>query len=177
MAELLPPNATTLERQLAAVTARLDNLATPLRDLVNPSTCPAALLPWLASALSVDSWSDSWTEAQKRAVIAAWYQVHRKKGTLSSVRAALQALGVRAGIIEWWQDAPRSVPHTFRVDVDTEDVGMSRNLYDSIEQQLVSVKPVRSHFTVRLIATARPSIFMGTVCHDAVITTIYPQIT
>lgn len=175
MDNLLPPNATVLERNVAAINALLGELATPLRDLMNPATCPAALLPWLASALSVDSWNDAWTEAQKRAVIAASYQVHRKKGTLASVRAALASLDVSADIIEWWQEAPQAAPYTFRVDVDTEDVGMAADFFGSIEQQINAVKPVRSHFKVRLIAKPRGQLFIGTGCHDAVITTIYPH--
>lgn len=175
MDNLLPPNASLLERNLATVNARLGELPAPMRDLMNPHACPAPLLPWLAWALSVDSWDDAWSEAQKRAVIAASYQVHRKKGTLGAVQAALDALAVSAEVVEWWQETPRGVPGTFRVDVDTEGVGMADSFAQSIERQVVTVKPVRAHFTVRLVAKARPSFFVGSAYQDIITTTIYPK--
>lgn len=175
MINLLPPNTTPLERNLAAANARLGDLATPLRDLMNPATCPAALLPWLASTMSVDTWVDTWTEAQKRAVIAASYQVHRKKGTLASLRAALAALGVVGKVVEWWEETPKATPYTFCIDIDTEDVGMVGGFLRSVEQQIAAVKPVRSHFTVRLTATTRPKIHIGAAFQDVIITTIYPS--
>lgn len=175
MANLLPPNATQLERNLAAVNAALGELATPLRDLLNPTTCPARLLPWLAYATSVDLWNDTWTEEQQRAVIASSYLVHSRKGTLSAILAALEALGVTADVIEWWQTTPKGAPYTFVVDVDTEPAGMRAAFLASIEQQIAAVKPVRSHFKVRLTAAARPEVHVGLACHDTVITTIYPK--
>ena len=45
---LLPPNASALERKLEQATLRLGTLPVPLRELWNPDTCPAHLLPWLA---------------------------------------------------------------------------------------------------------------------------------
>ena len=175
MANLLPANATPLERNLAAASAPLGDLPVPLNDLMNPATCPAPLLPWLASALSVDSWTASWTDAQKRAVIAASYQVHRKKGTLAALRAALLSLNVSAEVVEWWQAVPQAAPYTFQVDIDTEGVGMLTTFLASVEQQIAAVKPVRAHFTVRLAATARPAIHVGAGYQDVVITTIYPR--
>ena len=53
--DLLPANATPLERALAETTARLSDVAVPIRDLWSPENCPTELLPWLAWALSVDS--------------------------------------------------------------------------------------------------------------------------
>lgn len=175
MADLLPPNATALERNVATVNARLGDLAAPLRDLMNPATCPAALLPWLASALSVDYWDESWTESQKRGVIAASIKVHRHKGTLAAVKAALASLEVVAEIVEWFNETPQAAPYTFRVDVDTEGAGMLAPFLASVEQQITGAKNVRSHFTVRLIAVTRPSVHIGVAVHDLVITTIYPK--
>lgn len=94
---LLPPNATTAERALEQVTAerlcQLDAGAELIGTLWNPQTCPAALLPWLAWALSVDEWNSDWPEETKRAVCAESAELHRIKGTPAAVKKALQAMG------------------------------------------------------------------------------------
>ncbi|MEJ1412787.1 MAG: phage tail protein I [Candidatus Sedimenticola sp. (ex Thyasira tokunagai)] len=94
MTSLLPPNATDLERNAeAAINQAIEQIDVPLRTLWNPAICPLDLLPWLAWALSVDEWDSSWTEATKRAVLAASVEVHRHKGTTASLRSALVAMG------------------------------------------------------------------------------------
>lgn len=90
---LLPPNATALERALEEVTARAAQVAVPVEDLWNPQDCPAAVLPWLAWALSVDVWDASWSEDVKRTVIAESIAIHRRKGTVWAVREALRTAG------------------------------------------------------------------------------------
>jgi phage tail P2-like protein len=105
---LLPISASPRERAL--LTAELARLSvhTPERiaTIWNPATCPAALLPWLAWAVSVDVWDATWSEATKRAVIAAAPAVHRLKGTRVAVRRALDALRIRTDIVEWWETEP-----------------------------------------------------------------------
>ena len=91
---LLPNNATPQELALEQTTARGADVGAPIRPLWNPATCPAALLPWLAWALSVDEWEPTLTEAQQRAVIAASVGVHRRKGTVGAVRDAIAAAGL-----------------------------------------------------------------------------------
>ncbi len=90
---LLPPSRTSTEEAVDLATARIGAVPVPIEDLWRPETCPAALLPWLAWALSVDDWRSDWTEERKRTVIAASVGVHRIKGTLASVKAALVASG------------------------------------------------------------------------------------
>ena len=48
MGSLLPPNTSALERAAANVCAY--DIPLYLADLYDPSTCPAAVLPWLAWA-------------------------------------------------------------------------------------------------------------------------------
>lgn len=72
---------------------RPDPARLPIRDLWNPATCPAAALPFLAWALSVDTWDPSWTEEQKRATIAGSIALHQRKGSVASVKNALAAAG------------------------------------------------------------------------------------
>lgn len=94
-AGLLPCNAQPLERALEDVAGTAIEAVDVerVRTLADPGTCPAPLLPWLAWALSVDEWDGAWPEAVQRAVIAASVAVHRHKGTVGSVRAAIAAAG------------------------------------------------------------------------------------
>lgn len=93
MSSLLPVNSTALERALEQ-TGRLDHLSPEvIRSLWNPATCPEDLLPWLAWALSVDFWEDTWPLERQRAVIAGSIAWHRKKGTPWALKEALAAMG------------------------------------------------------------------------------------
>lgn len=113
---LLPKNATKLERTAAALLLeRVDRMPMLIDTLWTPQGCPVELLPFLAFAVSVDVWEETWPESVKREVIAAAPLVHRKKGTLAAVETALKALGIRAQTQEWWQSVPSARRGTFKV--------------------------------------------------------------
>lgn len=101
-ATLLPPNATALERALAA-SAPLD-LPVRIGTLWNAETCPAELLPWLAWALSVDFWSLAGNEAQQRGLIANAITWHRKRGTPWALKQALATVGYPGSTLIEYQD-------------------------------------------------------------------------
>lgn len=85
--DLLPPNATPLEKALAGPTGRLDNaIDVPIDTLLNAWTCPADFLPWLAWHLSLDLWDWKWDEFKKRSVISKAIELARSKGTLNGLR-------------------------------------------------------------------------------------------
>lgn len=91
---LLPPNASETERAISTVVAeRTQSISAPIDQLWNADTCPVALLPWLAWAFSVETWEHGWSEDVKRNVIRSSIQVHRQKGTVQSVKAALKSAG------------------------------------------------------------------------------------
>ncbi|MGZ4953579.1 MAG: phage tail protein I [Methylobacter sp.] len=171
---LLPPNATAQEIALSGAIARISDVPVPNRDLYNPSLCPVALLPWLAWAFSLDDWDPSWSEAQKREAITGSIYVHRHKGTVGAVHEVLRASSASIGITEWFQDTPPSAPHTFRVDVEIEDRGIDQGTLDTIERQLTSVKPVRSHFTTRIIGRSTAMQCLGIAVFSGESTEILP---
>lgn len=119
---LLPPNRQPLETALERVLHHKYSTRTPelIADAHDPQRCPAHLLPWLAYAESVDVWSDDWTEARKRTVIAASLPIHRIKGTRGAIELALAALGQTAELIEWWETPGQQPPCTAILRFDAE---------------------------------------------------------
>lgn len=172
---LLPPNATPLERALEAATRRIDAIPAPLRDLWNPATIPAPLLPWLAWGLSVDVWDAAWTEARKRAVVAASIAVHRRKGTAAAVRVALAALDYDTQLIEWFHTTPTAPPYTFAVEATLDARGIDPALWDDIERTALGAKNVRSHLTsIRLVHTSPSPLVLAAAITAAETITIQP---
>lgn len=163
-ASLLPPNATARERAVEGADAAVGDLdvaqVTRVRD---PAEAPAAYLPYLAWERSVDVWDPAWPEATKRAVVEAAPEVHRHKGTVHAVEVALGALGVDADVVEWWQQAPRGAPYTFKVTAYAR-----ARLYDGplLDARLIKVvfasilhaKPVSRAFDLTVTATLQSTL-------------------
>lgn len=144
---LLPWNASAQERALEAATARVSDVPVPVRDMWDPDTCPAELLPWLAWAMSVDQWDTSWTDEQKREAVKSSFYVHRQKGTVSAVRAALTALGLDVRIVEWFDDVPAGEPYTFRVEIIVTDAALTQHHLGKALEVIDGAKNLRSHLT------------------------------
>lgn len=173
---LLPPNASPLEKALESAVVT-PPLPVPLRSLWSPQTCPAALLPWLAWGLSIDSWDATWPEEVQRAVVASAISVQRRKGTVDAVRRAVASFGGSMSLREWWQSSPRGDPHTFTLILAVAGAGSASvpaSLIDAIISEVGRVKPCRSHFTftlalesmgqIGLIAAVRPTTYARLSC-------------
>lgn len=175
---ILPRNATPIERALlAAELARVATVdPTVIVRIWNPATCPPELLAFLAQAVSVDVWSDSWSEAQKRAVIAASPSVHRLKGTLGAVKRALSAFDIEANVIEWWVDDSRR--GTFRIEIIYQNGGP---VYDPVAngfaiQSVTAAKPKSRVFSARAILRARGGVFVGAFAQLQFVAVAHPYI-
>jgi len=155
--DLFKPNATKLERALGMAVIGGGPDLTPVSQLMNPETCPEALLPWLAWAFSVDVWEPRWPLAQRRAAVAEAVALHRVKGTKSSAIRALRALGIEPEISEWFEYG--GPPFTFRVVArptvdligDETQPFLSAPLRDQIEAVLEATKPVRAHMDLTFL--------------------------
>lgn len=157
---LMPPSATIVERAMEMAAARIESVPTPARHMWNPQTCPAQLLPWLAWAFSVDEWDTTWTEAQKRATIAASYNVHRRKGTIGAVKRALGALGLDIQIVEWFQETPKEDPYTFRIALGSGAEGAPQDKLLKLLAVLNSAKNLRSHLrSIDLTVESKSNLF------------------
>ncbi len=178
MNSLLPPNATPQETAIEAATARIADVPVPNASLWTPATCPAALLPWLAWALSVDEWDGTWPEERQRAVIAASVGVHRRKGTRGAVVAALAAAGYGdATVVERFgrdlYDGARQ--HNGTIDHAPADhwaeyrVTLTRPISnaqaDRVRSILASVAPLRSRLKL-LSYQAVANLYDAGIRHD-----------
>lgn len=158
VASLLPNNATGAELALEHSTARVGSVPVPVRDLWNPDTCPADLLPWLAWALSVDEWDAGWPDTAKRETIRQSVLIHRRKGTLAAVQAAVSAAGLgNAQVIEGFGTKfhdglslhDQTIDHSssdhwaeYRVLLDRP---VSNAQADQVRSILSKIAPARSH--------------------------------
>lgn len=160
-ATLLPPNASPQERAL--VRAAVQPLPVRITDLWNPDTCPADLLPWLAWALSIDTWKPYWPESIKRARIRVAIEVQRAKGTVKAVRQVVQSFGGSVELTEWFQTEPTGTPHTFQMVLALANASggeTSAQFVDDVIAEVVQTKPARSHFTFTQGVEARGRVGM-----------------
>lgn len=164
MSDLLPYNATDAERALAETTARISNVPVVVREVCNPDTCPANVLPWLAWAFSVDDWDSNWTEQQKRNVIKQSVYSQRIKGTIGAVTRQLAALGYTIQILEWWQQEPEGEPYTFDVYITASQYPLTVRDYNKILEVINTNKNLRSHMgQVTVIAQSLSNVTCATV--------------
>lgn len=139
---VLPPNASALEVALDQSMARAFPSDLGLEFSWSAQDCPAPLLPFLAWALSVDVWKDSWAEPTKRSVIASSVFVHRHKGTAAAVTKALDALNYGVELSEWFEHD--GDPYTFRAEVRLDRDWLSPLATQSIFETIEATKNARS---------------------------------
>ncbi len=175
MNDLLPPNATKQERDMANATSRISNVPSPLRPLWNPDTCPVDLLPWLAWALSVDVWVPTWTETTKRAVVRTAVDTARRKGTKQAVTDALDAIGAGVVITEWFEKSPVGTPHTFTISIVAQDTSLEAQAV--MVQEINRTKPLRSHYDIIFGTAGTASLNIVSLGRVAVFTRLDGQAT
>lgn len=146
---------------MAGAVARISDVPVPNKSLYDPATCPAALLPWLAWAFSVDEWNPNWSETQKRGAISSSVYVHRHKGTIGAVKAALSALGVGVQLQEWFNQIPSGAPYTYQLQLEVTEAGITQAAYEQLQDVVDGTKNIRSHLDKiipRIISRSGPVI-------------------
>ncbi len=161
MSNILPPNASSLERHVAKLTERLEQYPTDFQHTWHPDLCPVELLPWLAWAFSVDEWDANWSEAQKRKAINDSVFIHQHKGTRAAVERALSALPVESNIIEWFEQHPPANPYTFFIE--TTPSSISASLADTLIRLVNAAKNLRSHYILLSDVYVEGNQFVGGV--------------
>lgn len=174
---LLPPNASQLLRDLETVFGDSFDLPTLNRYVVNPDLAPAHILPWLAWALSVDDWSDSWSEQIRRNVIKASVEVHRKKGTIGALKKALQAFNYENVKVEEWFEYDAD-PYFFRVFFEVREPGFDVNILPQVQKVIESTKNARSHLeSLRAYLSAEMGLVsIGSIIISKEVTSLNPVI-
>lgn len=164
MSDLLPYNATDQERALANTIARISDVPVLVREVWNPDTAPASVLPWLAWAFSVDDWDTNWTDEQKRNVIKQSVYSQRIKGTIGAVTRQLAALGYTIQILEWWQKDPEGQPYTFDVYITASQYPLTARDYNKVLEVIDTNKNLRSHMgQVTIVAKSLSNVTCATV--------------
>ena len=159
---MLPKTATDLARALDILEERLFMLPVAMISK-DPMTVSEALLDHLAWENSVDVWDVDWPEDIKRNVVAMSAEVHRFKGTPYAIKRALDALGVRTVLVEWWQAVPEAARGTFDVTVyagralySDQEVFIHQKMVRAIIAVIERVAPVSRGFTLAVGAKLRP---------------------
>lgn len=171
--ELLPNNATLLERVLADVL--VDDLNPPIRDLIDPDRCPPAFLPYLAWSYSVDRWDIEWSDAVKRGVIKASFDVHMRKGTVAALRRAIEPLGYLIQIVEWWETDPPDPRGTFQLRIGVQEHGITEEMFREVERLIDDAKPLSRHLLgLDINLDTRVPAFYGCALTDGDVLDILP---
>lgn len=135
LSDLAPPNSPSMERELARLSAALDEIDPSIIETIwDAWRCPASLLPWLAWAMSVDVWDEDWSEIVKRQAIADSPFYHRIKGTVRSVEKALDLALRPYELTEWFDYLPPRRRGTATIFVETT--------LDDIPRILRSIRPL-----------------------------------
>jgi len=182
---ILPPTATPMELAIERLVRVLGDTPVPIDTILNPSTCPASLLPWLAWAFGVYVWRSDWPEAVQRNIVRDAISIKRRQGTTTSVRDVVAPFGTLA-IREWWQQDPPGDPYTFDLVMTATGAvseALSAEAFEEVMAHVERTKPVRSWFTatqgllasggVALAAVTRP-IVMLRLMFDSVLADLPP---
>lgn len=173
---LLPPSATPFLRHTARGAKRITELPVDINTLWDPDTCPEALLPWLAWAVSVDRWDESWTEDARRQIIRDSWLIHRHKGTISAMRKAVEPFGAILSITEWWEN--NDPPGSFRLNIDISGYGLTEETRLEMERMIDNVRPVSRHLAaITMTYVARGKAWTGGATLEGDIITVYPATT
>ncbi|WP_250668366.1 phage tail protein I, partial [Escherichia coli] len=149
---ILPVSASLAERVVDSTAGdMLAEIAVCLiRYVKNPDLCPAELLPWLAWEMAVDTWSEHWTEAEKRAAIKRAAYIHRHRGTKAALMASLADSPFRSQIVQWYELNPPGEPYTFRLNVEQKDLPVLMNDHQDLKHAVLRAKNLRSWVSVHI---------------------------
>jgi phage tail P2-like protein len=165
---LLPKNSTPLEKALEDVAGRrLEGLSFDFASLFDTDTCPSAFLPYLAWEKGVELWDEDFVGVEsegdlisrRREIIRRFEKIRRLRGTLAAIDLAMETIGVRARIREWWDYPEPREPYTFKVILlskDNRPVGEAERR--RILRVIESLKPLRARFDLDIMFEAEATV-------------------
>ena len=147
---LLPPNAAALERNLEQSMALDGDDRDVLIDKVwRPLECPVAVLPFLAWGLGVKRWDPTWPVATRRQVVAHAIRIHRRRGTLGAVEAALDDIGAVHDI----EERPGGANFRMKVSVYNSSSLLGTTGLEQLREYVEDVKRFSVHYDIEVAAT------------------------
>lgn len=169
MKSLLPPNSTALEKRVSDTCKPA--LELPSINIVKDiDRVPSQFLPFLAYQKSVDFWDENWQESLKREVIKSSRSVHKFKGTVFSIKRALEVFGYELKLIEWFQTTPNLKPGTFNLEVDLIGKSLNKETYNEINRLVSDAKSVSRHLSSLSIISTPLLIVQNTLAHQSALT-------
>lgn len=180
MANLIPQHYTDRERKLdlicEAVFERIMGSLWTGR-LHDPMTCDARFLFAVGKYYGVEYWWQNISEEEHRAIIAAFPTIKRRRGTVWSVRQAINVIDPGANVIEgnfqirydnaWFYDGSKQ--HGYVTHWAEFVVIASRAMTNAqaiqIRALIESVAPARSSL-IRIDYTAAANIYNGSSLYD-----------
>jgi phage tail P2-like protein len=171
---LLPISSSKLEHAISLSAAKIEKIPILNQHLWDPWQCPESFLPWLAHGLSVDSWNNDWPEQVKRQVIADSVPMHRIKGTISSIKSAIEALNITAQVEEEWQT--QGLSHSAKIVAENDknrNVDNTPKLTAQLQHQLwraiVTTKPLRTKMHINITNSQSSSVYAGASLSNALL--------
>lgn len=171
---LVPSNHRPMERALAAALGALaDADPASIEAMWNAWRCPAAFLPFLAWALSVDDWDDAWPEVTKRKVIAASPLYHRRKGTRLAVEQLLENTLRPFSLVEWFDQIPQGRRGTTRAFIEAPLPDVASVLRE-VRPRVMAAKPKSRAVFLGVGEAAEATIHIGGAVSIETMTVIDP---
>lgn len=176
MTTLLPPNSTLYERKLAKTNAKAQNCDTEIIAKVTRTyESPVDFLSYLAWETSVDRWSENWSEETKRKVIDNSFYVHKRKGTIGSLRRVIEPFGYLLEVIEWFEETPPAQRGTFKLDIGVTNQGITDEVYYELERLILDTKPLSRHMSgLNVTILSHGVVHIGAATFMGDTTTVYP---
>lgn len=111
----LPINATEYEQAMAKLALSALDMPVNLQPLLDPKTCDAKHLPFLAQIVGLPVWDEDWPEAKQREAVQKWPFILQNAGDKWAIVEALKIIGVEAEHTWWHEQTPTKMPFTFDV--------------------------------------------------------------
>ena len=123
---LLAPGASEWEIDAAKLALYAMDNDIDFKPLLNPKTCKASHLPYLAHLVGLPVWDEEWTVEKQRQVVEKWPTILKYAGDKWAVVEALRLIGIEPDH-EWWHEqAPLGVKFTFKITAWVSD-----NIYEA----------------------------------------------
>jgi len=172
--DIVPPSIAGDPQVKAMMTAIDPELQSVSRDIGETliisriDELPEEVIDLLAWQWHVDFYELARTLEMKRAAVKESIAWHRKKGTVWAIEKALEMLGIKGTVIEWWK-IPGAAPYTFAVEAEITDnywtlFPGSKDAASAARHAVISSKSTRSgliYLTVTIRQDLDLQLYLG----------------